>query len=212
MLPSLILNLFLFHQVHKGETELKIKVLGVIDGDTLVLEGKTRLRLRHLDAPEIEFCGGKEAKEKLESLVEGKAVVLKEQILDTQGRPMALVYIKGKLVNKEMLLSGWARYHADNSSQRSVLKEAGQIAKEKGIGIFSPQCHQMENPEAPDCLIKGNTDKATKVKRYYFPGCVQYDFTIVEKDLGEGWFCTEEEAQKAGFEKSKTCHDKTFKL
>jgi endonuclease YncB( thermonuclease family) len=109
LIPSLIVNVFLFQKLPKeGEG---IKVIGIIDGDTLVLEGKVRLRLRHVDAPELEFCGGKEAKEKLESLVQEKKVILKEQIIDQQGRPMALVYVKDKLVNEEMLESGWARYH-----------------------------------------------------------------------------------------------------
>jgi micrococcal nuclease len=208
LIPSLIVNVFLFQKLPKGGGG--IKVIGIIDGDTLVLEGKVKLRLRHVDAPELEFCGGKEAKEKLESLVQEKKVILKEQIIDQQGRPMALIYVKDKLVNEEMLKSGWARYHTDNSSQKTVLKAAYDLAKEMGLGIFSPQCYQKENPENPQCNIKGNIDKATRVKKYYFPGCTQYEFTIVEKDIGEEWFCTEEEAQEAGFEKSKTCFGRTY--
>ena len=38
------------------------KVEGVIDGDTLVLEGNAKIRLRGVDAPELKFCGGEEAK------------------------------------------------------------------------------------------------------------------------------------------------------
>lgn len=209
LIPSLILNVFLLQQTQKGGQG--IKVIGVIDGDTLVLEGKVRLRLRHIDAPELEFCGGKEAKEKLESLVKGKRVILREQIVDQRGRPMALVYIGNILVNEEMTKSGWVRYHADKSSQRSILKAAYDSAKKEGLGVFSPQCYQKENPENPECNIKGNIDKATGVKKYYFPGCAQYKFTIVEKDIGEQWFCTEEGAQKAGFEKSKTCYGKIYK-
>jgi hypothetical protein len=98
----------------------------------------------------------------------------------------------------------------DNSSQKTILKTAYDLAKEMGFGIFSPKCYQ-KNPQNPQCNIKGNIDKATEVKKYYFPGCAQYEFTIVEKDIGEGWFCTEEEAQEAGFERSKTCPEKTYK-
>ena len=208
LIPSLILNVFLFQKIQKGGEG--IRVIGVIDGDTFVLEGKVRLRLRHIDAPELEFCGGKEAKEKLESLVKEKEVVLKERILDQRGRPMALVYVGSTLVNEEILKSGWARYHSDNSSQKSVLKAAQESAKEKGIGIFSPKCLQKKNLENPKCAIKGNIhERGTRI--YHFPGCAQYDFVIVEKDIGEGWFCSEEEAQKAGFERSKRCPEEKFK-
>lgn len=57
-----------------------IKVLAVLDGDTILLDGKVKLRLRHMDTPELEFCGGPEAKKLLESLVKDKKVVLQEYI------------------------------------------------------------------------------------------------------------------------------------
>ena len=60
-----------------------VKVEGVIDGDTLVLEGNAKIRLRSADAPELEFCGGQEAKAELEKLVSGKTVQIKEKIMDT---------------------------------------------------------------------------------------------------------------------------------
>lgn len=158
-----------------------------------------------MDAPELEFCGGEEAKNLLESLVKGKKVVLAEYILDQQARPLALIYQNGEFVNLEMLKSGWARYHHDQSSKKDLLKQAGQKAREEKKGVFSPKCHQTENLENPKCNIKGNIDKATDTRLYFYPGCAQYEFTIVEKDLGEDWFCTEKEAQEAGFEKAKTC-------
>ncbi|MCJ7804169.1 hypothetical protein MUP35_00310, partial [Patescibacteria group bacterium] len=49
----ILANVFFFHEIKKNEEG--IKVLGVIDGDTLVLEGKVRLRLRNIDAPELDL-------------------------------------------------------------------------------------------------------------------------------------------------------------
>ena len=200
---SLILNFFFFQKIQTYKEG--ISVLGVIDGDTLVLEGKVRLRLRNLDAPELEYCGGAEAKAELEKWVSGKKVVVKEEIIDQRGRPMALIYAEGVLVNLEMLKSGWARFHSDSTSVRSQLKETADKAKEKSLGIFSPKCYQKTNPKNSKCNIKGNLDKDANKKIYYFPGCSQYEFTIIEKDLGEDWFCTEKEAQRAGFTRAETC-------
>lgn len=210
LVPSLILNIFLFTK--KGADE-GILVLEVLDGDTLLLDGKVRLRLRHVDAPELEYCGGQEAKEFLENLVKGKKIIIQEKILDQRARALALVYLDNKLINKTVLETGWARYHHDKSSKEEVLKETGNLAKEKRIGVYSEKCYQKDrNLDNPDCIIKGNIDKNKYVdnKKYYFPGCAQYKFTIVEKDLGENWFCTEEEAQKAGFEKAKSCYGKKW--
>lgn len=200
---SLVLNIFFFQ---KAKTASKgIEVLGVIDGDTLVLAGQVRIRLRSLDAPELTNCGGPEAKAELEKWVLGKKVEIKEKVVDQQARPMAFVYIDEVLVNLKMLESGWVRFHSDSSSVRQLLKEAGNKAKENSLGIFSPKCYQKTNPDNPKCKIKGNLDKDANRKIYYFPGCAQYEFTIVEKDLGEDWFCTEKEAQKAGFVRAETC-------
>lgn len=209
LVPSLILNFFLFNK----NLELKegILVLAVLDGDTLLLDGKVKLRLRHIDAPELEFCGGQEAQEILEKLAQGKKVVLKEKILDQYGRDMALVYVGQSLLNLKMLESGWARYHSDSSSVAQELKQAGDQAKEAKIGIFSSQCWLTENSEDPSCDIKGNIDKNSTARKYYFPGCSQYEFTIVEKDLGEDFFCSEEEARKAGFTRSETCFKLKYK-
>ncbi|AKM79668.1 MAG: Succinoglycan biosynthesis protein [Candidatus Beckwithbacteria bacterium GW2011_GWB1_47_15] len=201
--PSLILNLVLL-----GEPQVSgdaIKVLGVIDGDTIVLDGKVRLRLRHLDAPELEFCGGQEAKDLLTSLVEGQSVVVSEKILDQRGRPMALIYVGDELVNQAMLASGWVRYHSDQTSQREALKAANHSARKNNLGVFSQKCWQKENLANPGCNIKANIDKSTKVKKYYYPGCAQYIWTVVELDIGEAWFCSEKEAQAAGFVKADTC-------
>jgi len=208
LLPSLILNFYFLTKQQIQKSDQGILVIGIIDGDTLVLDGKVRLRLRQVDAPELDLCGGKKSKEFLEKLTKGKKITIQEKILDQRGRAMALVYIGNTLVNKEILENGWGRYHSDKTSQKEALKQAYQESKKNKKGIFSPECFQMENLDNPKCVIKGNIDKVTKTKLYYYPGCAQYKYTIVEKDTGENWFCSESQAQKAGFTKSKTCHDK----
>lgn len=204
LIPSLIFNIFF---LTRPQSDYGIKVLEVLDGDTLLLDGKTRLRLRQLDAPEPENCYGQEAKDYLESLVKDKKIVVKEKIIDQEGRAMALVYLGRKLINLQMLQQGFARYHSDQTSQTQNLKLAGQDAKEKHLGVYSPQCYQTDtNLDNPDCLIKGNIDVNNKnIKRYYFPGCAQYQFVIVEKDKGEQWFCTQSEAKKSGYTQAKSC-------
>ena len=206
LISSLGLNFWQFQKNQQLRQVGGIKVIGVIDGDTLVLEGKVRLRLRQVDAPELEYCRGKEAKEFLEKLVKNKVIFIKEKILDQKGRAMALVYLAdGTLVNQEILARGLGRYHHDKTSVSSKLKTAFEQAKADQRGIFSPDCYQTE-PSRPDCVIKGNIDRNNKkIKRYYLPSCAQYQFVIVEKDLGEQWFCSEQEAQKAGYRKAKTC-------
>ena len=178
-------------------------VLGVIDGDTLVIEGKNKVRLRHVNAPELKYCGSNEAKAALEKLVNGKRIRLTYEIPDPWGRTMALVYQDGQMINKTMISSGLVKYYPDTTPFAPELKALGKQAKTEKLGLYG-QCQSL-TPRNSKCIIKGNYDSGTKEYKYYLPNCAQYKFTIVEEDIGEQWFCTEEEALKAGYVKAATC-------
>ena len=59
-------------------------------------------------------------------------------------------------------------------------------------------------PHPPGCDIKGNIGKK-HVKIYHLPGGKDYARTRINRK-GERWFCTEEEARKAGWSKAKPYH------
>ena len=52
------------------------------------------------------------------------------------------------------------------------------------------------------CLIKGNISFETGEPIYHVPGQEYYDETVINEAYGERWFCTEEEAQAAGWRRS----------
>jgi len=90
--------------------EGKYKVIKVLDGDTFVIPPDQIIRLASIDAPGIEFCLGKEAKERLEKLILNKYVKIVSGGRDNFYRSLALVYVDGKLVNEIMVVEGLARY------------------------------------------------------------------------------------------------------
>lgn len=51
--------------------------------------------------------------------------------------------------------------------------------------------------------IKGNVNYNTRVKIYHVPGQEYYNETKINPAYGERWFCTEQEAQAAGWRKSR---------
>jgi endonuclease YncB( thermonuclease family) len=205
LIPSLLVNAYFLKKTRPPVTVQETELLAVSDGDSLVLTDGRQVRLRHVDAPELGFCGGQEAKDLLTKLVKGKSLTISEEVTDYHGRPLALVYAGGNLVNLAMVESGWARHHNDTSSVAPQLREAANRAREGSLGIFSPLCYQKENTGNPACNVKGNIDKQSGDKRFYTPACAQYKFTIIEKDIGESWFCSEKEALAAGFSKAATC-------
>lgn len=209
LIPSLLFNFYLYRENQKLESVYLVEK--VIDGDSLVLKNDQSIRLGNLYAPELEFCGGQQAKEKLEELVLGKIVRLEVFSHDQFNRPLALVYINNTLVNEVLLKEGWGRYDGTPSPQRDLLKKAYDEAQENKKGIFSSLC-LSETPKDPKCLIKGNISRADNdQKTYHFPGCSGYQQVMVEKDLGEDWFCSEKEAEKAGYTKAANCFGKKYK-
>jgi hypothetical protein len=52
---------------------------------------------------------------------------------------------------------------------------------------------------------KRGRHSATYKKYYHLPGCKQYGQIVIEKDIGERYFCSVTEAAKAGFLKSAGC-------
>lgn len=51
----------------------------------------------------------------------------------------------------------------------------------------------------PNCVVKGNISISTGKKLYHVPGMEDYINTEIDMEKGERWFCSEAEAQQAGW-------------
>ncbi len=182
------------------------KVVEVVDGDTFFIQNRQPIRLYGVNAPEVGNCYGQESQAELEKMILNKEVRLTGLQTDQYGRVAADVFLEdGTNVNLHMVEGGYAVYVRAYDQNIDRIKEAGNLARENKIGIFSPTCFQRE-PENPKCKIKGNLDEKSPNRKYYLkPSCAYYDSVIIEKYLGEQWFCTENEATLAGFTKSPNC-------
>jgi len=86
----------------------------VVDGDTLVVEGGTRVRLIGMDAPEVQDCFSSEATGRLVELAgpgTGVRLVYDAERLDRYGRTLAYVYRRsdGLFVNLALTRDGYAQ-------------------------------------------------------------------------------------------------------
>lgn len=184
----------------------------VIDGDTFVLGNGQKIRMLGIDAPNREYCGGEEARKLLINLIMGKRVKPQNLQVDPFKRILALVYIDNNLINEKMLESGWVKWDGTENGLGSRFKTAGLAAETGKKGVYGI-CRE---PGKTGCRIKGNIAKANGTtqtggaKWYFFPGCSEYEAVIVEKERGEEWFCTEKEAQAAGYKKGTNCFGKGF--
>ena len=186
------------------------RAMRVIDGDTFETEERQLIRLTGIDAPELEYCNGPESKQALGKLVLNKNLYVKVIYRDASHRLISHVYNNDGSVSEQMLKTGMA-YYTGNAVQDPALGKAGNYAREKKLGIFSPKCTQETNPDSKTCIIKGNLRIPGKgTKTYHFPGCGNYNQTLIELYKGDKWFCTEAQAKKEGFAKGADCFAKTW--
>ncbi|OGD83581.1 hypothetical protein A2572_04760 [Candidatus Collierbacteria bacterium RIFOXYD1_FULL_40_9] len=203
---AIIPSLFLFLFYHRSSSVVYDKVVEVVDGDTFFIQNRQPIRLYGINAPELGNCYSEESKNELTKLILGKEIRLTGLQADHYGRVVADVYLKdGTYINLHMVKNGFTAYIRAYDQNITHMKEAGDYARQNKLGVFSPACFQTE-PENPKCKIKGNLDDKNPDRKFYLkPSCAYYDSVVVEKYLGEQWFCTEQEAIQAGFAKSPNC-------
>ena len=199
LVPSLATVIQLTQNVQVGD-----KVASVIDGDSFKLDNKQTVRLASIDAPEDGDCYSQEATDALSKLILGKRVLLLEPYTDRFGRVIALVVCDGQIINEVMVRNGFATDTYDSFSAKKALQDANDYARENNLGVYSDKCSQVVPPDL-GCLIKGNHHQADDRKIYTYPGCTNYNRTIVDTFKGDQWFCSETEAIKAGYQKSGDC-------
>jgi len=197
-------------------------VVRVVDGDTFeaIIDGREEtVRLILVDTPETVHPSkpvepfGPEASQYAKETLEGKDVRLELDVSerDQYGRVLAYVWIGDRMFNEMLLEKGLARVAVFPPNVKYVdrFREIEKEAKRKGIGIWSVENYAVEEEKSrseevaaspgrcADPKIKGNINSKGE-KIYHVPGGQFYDVTIAEE-----MFCTEEEAQAAGYRKSK---------
>ena len=130
---------------------LKVKVIGIKDGDTvevLYYQLPIIVRLEHIDAPEKKQAFGSVSKQKLAELAFGKTVTLvstgKKGNYDARGRIIAEIYLNEKTcLNKEMLKAGLA-WHYKKYSVNLEYAKLELLARRNKVGLWSEK-----SPVAP---------------------------------------------------------------
>ncbi|MEO1920820.1 MAG: thermonuclease family protein [Sphingomonadaceae bacterium] len=188
----------------------------VIDGDTLAI-GSEKIRLFGIDAPELDqtcsldgraWACGEEAAAQLRGITAGQIVNCEGIERDQHGRLVAVCSAAGYDLGATMVEYGWAvafrRYSTDY-----VAHEHRAKAAKAGIwrsDFILPQAHrsrldQESQPQPPaevtGCVIKGNRSRRGEWI-YHVPGQQYYEQTRPEEI-----FCSETEAQAAGYRRSK---------
>jgi len=145
MLKNLItLIIILLYQIcHANEEGL---IINVVDGDTVHLlndnQEKLKVRLHHIDAPELDQYYGKESKFALEQLILNKKVTVISDKKDKYKRLLGVISLDEVDVNLEMIKAGAAWHFKkyakfDQSKDQYLIYDENEYqAKLKKIGLW----------------------------------------------------------------------------
>jgi len=185
----------------------RVRVEKALDGDTLVLVGGERLRLRGIDAPEVGHKGapgqyyGPEAGKALSKLVEGRDIRLERDELDRDryGRLVGVARLgDGRLVNLAMIEQGAAFVYPHPSDKDSGLTTALHAAQVAAMAQGKGFWPGLMRSRAAEQSFVGNRNS----RRFHVLSCPQ-GRTV--KSANRVRFSSLREAFAAGYAPAREC-------
>jgi endonuclease YncB( thermonuclease family) len=184
-----------------------------------------------IDKAGENYACGIAARDALNGLIQGRAVTCSGNEIDLYGRRIMTCSVDQTDINAAMVTSGWAlafRRYSDiyvNQEQTARARQAGlwsgafiapwdwrhrgpktDILGALSVPIDAQQRllpgHLVSASPTTGCQIKGNISR-NGARIYHMPGQHDYDRTRITESKGERWFCSEDEAQAAGWRRAR---------
>lgn len=188
----------------------------VIDADTWRVGGE-KVRLFGIDAPEMgQSCTwpdrrdrdcGRWAAQETRRHFEGRTALCERIATDRYGRTVARCFVEGADAARVMVSEGIAFAYRRYSMDYDLDEKRAAVT---GRGLHAATLDRPAEfrrtrgapPPARGCVIKGNISRGGR-RIYHVPGQRDYDRTRISPSKGERWFCSEAEAQAAGWRRAR---------
>lgn len=192
--------------------------VNVIDGDTIDV-GDVRVRIHGIDAPEkgqtcqseqnLKWACGEWVNQQVRVRLQGQRATCKRVDTDKYGRAVATCFVNGEDIGRGLVSDGLA-FAYRKYSMAYDLDEKGAAVNDRGLHssrIQDPAQYRKTRakgriPPDRNCAIKGNISSSGK-RIYHVAGQRFYEQTGINTNKGERWFCSADEAVKAGWRKAR---------
>ncbi|MFT5784829.1 MAG: endonuclease YncB(thermonuclease family) [Ascidiaceihabitans sp.] len=190
----------------------------VIDGDTIDV-GDVRVRIHGIDAPEqdqkctsgqnLSWARGAWVSDQVRERFQGQRATCRRIEIDKYGRVVATCKVNGEDIGRALVSDGLAFAYREYSMAYD-LDEKGAAVNDRGLHasrVQSPAQYRKTRakgriPPDRNCAIKGNiSSSGTRI--FHEAGQKFYERTGINTRKGERWFCSVDEAVKAGWRKSR---------
>lgn len=147
------------------EKQSAVKVVRIIDGDTIVVGNNTHIRFLGINTPEKGEFYHDEAMNFLSGLISNKTVNLEfgKDRQDLYGRTLAYVFLDDKNINLEQVRNGFANvYILGDTKYESVLREAWNECVEKQENLCEKSAEKCAS-----CIELKNLDLKKQTAIFY---------------------------------------------
>lgn len=134
-----------------SQSGMFVRVVRVVDGDTIEIETGEKVRYIGINTPEIVDsrkpveCFGKEASAKNKELVEGMTVRLEKDVSDKDiyGRLLRYVWVKDAMINELLVRQGFAQVstYPPDVKYKDRFLYAQQSAQKDKAGLWAAPCN-----------------------------------------------------------------------
>lgn len=143
------------------------KVVDVVDGDTIKIEGGEVVRYIGMNTPEtvapnrpIE-CFGKEASNRNKELVFGKTVMLEQDVSnrDKYGRLLRYVWLGDTMINEALVKDGYAQVstYPPDVKYKDRFVAAQQDAQKNDAGLWGANCATVPTVATTSSVLSATT-------------------------------------------------------
>jgi len=187
----------------------------VVDGDTIEMSGQT-LRLIGIDAPELAqpcqragkpWACGTWSRDALRAQLKGRDLSCVGRDQDRYGRWLVTCRLDNQDLGQALVRNGIAFAYRRYSTVY-VLDEVLAEGESRGLWSGTTETpedyrHADADPDATsdagqDCALKGNISSGG-ARIFHAPGQKDYAATRINLDKGERWFCSADQARRAGW-------------